>query len=160
MIIIVGVSDAHIRHNHGANVILNGSRKLGWAAKPCPQNTGGAEHYCGHCATGCGSGKKEGPSVSWLPAAARAGAKFIEGFNVSEVLFDETRGSKTAVGILGTWTSRDKDGNIHTLESERIQRQLRIRAKKVIVACGTLNSPLLLMRSGLKVGPLLYYIPR
>ncbi|KAI0114911.1 long-chain fatty alcohol dehydrogenase [Daldinia grandis] len=158
----MGVSDAHIRHNHGANVILNGSRKLGWTAKPCPQNTGGAEHYCGHCTTGCGSGEKEGPSVSWLPAAARAGAKFIEGFNASKVLFEETGGLKTAVGILGTWTSRDKDGNIHTPESERIQRQVRIRAKKVIVACGTLNSPLLLMRSGLKnphIGKHLYVHP-
>ncbi|KAI1143819.1 long-chain fatty alcohol dehydrogenase [Hypoxylon sp. FL0543] len=145
----MGVSDAHIRHNHGSNVILNGSKKLGLTAKPCPQNTGGAEHYC-HCALGCGSGEKQGPSVSWLPAAGKAGAKFIEGFNVSKVLFDETRGPKQAVGVIGTWTSRDKDGNVHTPESDRIQRQLRIRAKKVIVACGTLNSPLLLMRSGLK----------
>ncbi|KAK6950359.1 hypothetical protein Daesc_008685 [Daldinia eschscholtzii] len=158
----MGVSDAHIRHNHGASVILNGAKKLGWAAKPCPQNTGGAEHYCGHCATGCGSSEKEGPSVSWLPAAARAGAKFIEGFNVSKVLFDETRGMKTAVGILGTWTSRDNNGNIHTPESERVQRQIQIRAKKVVVACGTLNSPLLLMRSGLRnphIGRHLYIHP-
>ncbi|KAI8963920.1 long-chain fatty alcohol dehydrogenase [Daldinia sp. FL1419] len=158
----MGVSDTHIRHNHGANVILNGSKKLGWAAKPCPQNTGGAEHYCGHCATGCGSGEKEGPSVSWLPAAARAGAKFIEGFNVSEILFDEIDGFKTAVGVLGTWTSRDTDGNVHTPISERIQRQIRIKAKKVIVACGTFHSPLLLTRSGLKnphIGKHLYLHP-
>ncbi|KAI1808433.1 long-chain fatty alcohol dehydrogenase [Daldinia bambusicola] len=158
----MGVSDAYIRHNHGANVILSGSKKLGWTAKSCPQNTGGAEHYCGHCATGCGSGEKKGPSVSWLPAAARAGAKFIEGFNATKVLFDENRGLKTAVGVLGTWTSRDKDGNVHTPASERIQRQVRIRARKVIVSCGTLNSPLLLMRSGLRnphIGKHLYLHP-
>ncbi|KAI0131657.1 long-chain fatty alcohol dehydrogenase [Hypoxylon sp. NC0597] len=146
----MGVSDTQIRHNHGSNVILNGSKKLGWTAKPCPQNTGGAEHYCGRCALGCGSGEKQGPTASWLPAASKAGAKFIEGFNVSKVLFDENRKSKQAVGVIGTWTSRDKDGNVHTPESNRIQKQLRIRAKKVIVACGTLHSPLLLMRSGLK----------
>ncbi|KAI2630749.1 long-chain fatty alcohol dehydrogenase [Hypoxylon sp. NC1633] len=158
----MGVSDAHIRHNHRANVILNGSRKLGWAAKPCPQNTAGSEHDCGHCGLGCGSAGKQGPSVSWLPAAAKAGTRFIEGFNVSEVLFDETHGSKQAVGVVGTWTSRDKNGNVHTPESDRTQRQVRIRAKKVIVACGTLNSPLLLMRSGLKnphIGRHLYVHP-
>ncbi|XXH05031.1 hypothetical protein Hte_011455 [Hypoxylon texense] len=146
----MGVSDANIRHNHRANVILNGSKKLGWAAKPCPQNTGGAEHYCGNCTLGCSSGEKQGPTVSWLPAAANAGAKFIEGFEVSEVLFDKKRKSKQAVGVLGTWISRDKDGNVHTPESGRIRRQVRVKAKKVIVACGTLHSPLLLMRSGLK----------
>ncbi|KAI1777630.1 long-chain fatty alcohol dehydrogenase [Hypoxylon cercidicola] len=146
----MGVSDAHIRHNHRANVILNGSKKLGWAAKPCPQNTGGAEHYCGNCTLGCSSGQKQGPTVSWLPAAAKAGAKFIEGFEASEVLFDKSSRSKQAVGVLGTWISRDKDGNVHTPESGRVKRQVRVKAKKVIVACGTLHSPLLLMRSGLK----------
>ncbi|KAI1375020.1 long-chain fatty alcohol dehydrogenase [Hypoxylon crocopeplum] len=158
----MGVSDAHIRHNHGANVILDGSRKLGWNAKPCPQNTGGAEHYCGHCGLGCGSGEKQGPSVSWLPAAAQAGAKFIEGFDVSKVLFNKTRRSQQAVGVTGTWTARDRDGNVHTPASGRTQRQIQIKAKKVIVACSTLNSPLLLMRSGLKnphIGKNLYLHP-
>lgn len=147
----MGVSDARIRHNHRANVILDGSKKLGWSAKACPQNSGGAEHYCGNCTLGCFSNDKQGPTASWLPAAARAGARFIEGFNVSEVLFDESSGSKQAVGVLGTWTSRDKHGKVHTPESDRVQKQVKIRAKKVIVACGTLQSPLLLMRSGLKV---------
>ncbi|KAI0380911.1 long-chain fatty alcohol dehydrogenase [Hypomontagnella monticulosa] len=146
----MGVSDAHVRHNHGANVILNGAKKLGWAAKPCPQNTGGAEHYCGHCTMGCGAGEKQGPTVSWLPAASKAGAKFIEGFEASKVLFDGKGKSKRAVGIEGTWTSRDQNENVHTPESDRIQRRLRIKAKKVVISCGTLNSPMLLMRSGLK----------
>ncbi|KAI2639735.1 long-chain fatty alcohol dehydrogenase [Hypomontagnella submonticulosa] len=146
----MGVGDTYMRHNHGANVILNGAKKLGWAAKACPQNTGGAEHYCGHCAMGCGAGEKRGPTVSWLPAASQAGARFIEGFNVSKVLFDESHRSKRAIGITGTWTSRDLNGNVHTPESERIQRQLQIKAKKVIISCGTLQSPMLLMRSGLK----------
>ncbi|KAI1212866.1 long-chain fatty alcohol dehydrogenase [Annulohypoxylon truncatum] len=146
----MGVSDAHIRHNHGAKVILEGATKLGWSAKPCPQNTGGAEHYCGRCSLGCGSGEKRGTAVSWLPAAGKAGAKFIEGFRASEILFEGAGGSKKAVGVLGAWTSRDEEGNVQKPESERTQRQLRIKAKKVIVACGTFHSPLLLMRSGLK----------
>ncbi|RYP69262.1 hypothetical protein DL771_006230 [Monosporascus sp. 5C6A] len=141
---VMGVSDAHIKHNHGARVILED-------AKPCPQNTGGAEHYCGHCAMGCGSAEKRGPTVSWLPAAAEAGAQFIEGFNVSEVLFGDSEGTKQAIGVFGKWTSRDEHGQVHTPEASRIQRPVYVKAKKVIVACGTLQSPLLLMRSGFKV---------
>ncbi|KAI3337091.1 GMC oxidoreductase [Xylariaceae sp. AK1471] len=158
----MGVSDAHIRHNHGAQVILDGSRKLGWHSKACPQNTNGAEHYCGRCHHGCGAGEKQGPAVSWLPAASRAGARFIEGMDVSKVLFDEKNGSMQAVSIVGKWTSRDEDGGLHTPESERIQRAIKVKAKKVIVSCGSLHSPLLLLRSGLKnyqIGRNLYLHP-
>ncbi|KAI8635084.1 GMC oxidoreductase [Xylariaceae sp. FL1651] len=158
----MGVSDAYIRHNHGSQLILDGARKLGWHAKPCPQNTNGAEHYCGRCHHGCGAGEKQGPAVSWLPAAAKAGARFIEGMEVLKVLFDEKSHSKQAVGVTGKWTSRDKDGGLQTPESERIQRTVNIRAKKVIVSAGTLNSPLLLLRSELKnrqIGKNLYLHP-
>ncbi|KAK7750997.1 hypothetical protein SLS62_007130 [Diatrype stigma] len=120
-------------------------------AKSCPQNTGGTKHYCGHCALGCGSAEKQGPAVSWLPAAAKAGAQFIEGFDVSKILFEEGSGrNKQATGVLGTWTSRDAHGNVHDSAGGRTKRLVQIKAKKVIVACGTLNSPTLLMRSGLK----------
>ncbi|KAI0526511.1 long chain fatty alcohol oxidase [Xylaria bambusicola] len=158
----MGVSDQHIRHNHGAQVILEGARKLGWHAKACPQNTNGAEHYCGNCYHGCGSGEKQGPAVSWLPAASRAGARFVEGLEVSRILFDKKRGSNRAVGIVGKWTSRDKDGGLQGPESERVQRSIKVKAKKVIVSCGSLQSPLLLMRSGLKnkqIGRNLYLHP-
>ncbi|KAI1823038.1 GMC oxidoreductase [Xylaria intraflava] len=147
---VMGVSDKHIRHNHGAEVILDGAHKLGWHAKACPQNTNGAEHYCGRCNNGCGSGEKQGPAVCWLPAASRAGARFIEGLAVSKILFDEQSGLKKAVGIEGKWTSRGTNGDLQTPASKRVQRTIRIKAKKVIVSTGSLNSPLLLMRSGLK----------
>ncbi|TGJ83176.1 hypothetical protein E0Z10_g5601 [Xylaria hypoxylon] len=147
---VMGVSDEHIRHNHGAQVILGGARKLGWHAKVCPQNTNGAEHYCGRCFHGCSTGEKQGPAVCWLPAASRAGARFIEGIEVSKILFDTKSGPNKAVGIVGKWTSRDVDGGLQAPEFERIQRAIKIKAKKVIISCGTLQSPLLLMRSGLK----------
>ncbi|KAI1131550.1 GMC oxidoreductase [Nemania abortiva] len=158
----MGASDKNIRHNHGAHVIMDGARKLGWHAKACPQNTNGAEHYCGRCHNGCGSGEKQGPAVCWLPAASRAGARFIEGMEVSRVLFDKKRGSNNAIGIVGKWTSRDKDGGLQTPEAERTQRVVEVKAKKIIVSCGSLQSPLLLMRSGLKnhqIGKNLYLHP-
>ena len=80
----MGVSDKHIRHNHGNEVLMEGARRLGMTYKAVPQNTGGNEHFCGHCTLGCGAAEKQGPVVSWLPDAQRAGAKFAEGFNVEK----------------------------------------------------------------------------
>jgi hypothetical protein len=146
----MGVADAKYL-GHRGQVLLDGARKLGWDARPTPQNCGGREHPCGHCHFGCSSANKQGPSVSWLPDAARNGAQFIEGFKAERVLFDENGGEKRATGVVGRWTSRDKNGGTIGPDDERVHRELIIKAKRVIVSSGSLQSPLLLKRSGLKV---------
>lgn len=145
----VGASASGIRHNHRARVVLDGSRKLGWAADECAQNTGGKEHYCGQCHLGCGLGEKQGPAASWLPAAGRAGAQFMEGFMAERVIFSED--GSTATGVEGLWTSRGPGGDMSAPWSERTQRRVLIKAKKVVVASGTVRSPVLLMNSGIEV---------
>jgi choline dehydrogenase-like flavoprotein len=149
----MGVSADHIRHNHGNQVLLEGSRKLGYTAKAVPQNTGGNEHFCGHCGLGCGAAQKQGPVVSWLPDAGKAGAKFMEGFTVGRVLFDEFDKTK-AIGVEGEWVSRNSRGSVDGPLSERTVRKVVVKAKKVIVSCGTLWSPVVLLNSGLKVSNL------
>lgn len=146
----MGVSTDYIRHNHGNEVLLEGSRKLGYHAKAVPQNTGGAEHYCGHCGMGCGAAQKQGPVVSFLPDSAKAGAKFMEGFQVHKVLFQDSNKTK-AIGVEGEWVSRNSRGNVDGPLSERKVRKVIIKAKKVVISCGTLWSPVVLMNSGLKV---------
>ena len=149
---VVGTSDKAIRHNPGNNVILEGSKKLGWKVKACPQNTGGKEHYCGHCHLGCSSAEKQGPATSWLPDAARAGAKFMEGFTVSKVVLEDgAQGKKIATGVIGTWASRDGNGAVAPPMAERTLRQVHIKAKKVVLSAGSLWSPVLLQNSGLEV---------
>ncbi|OIW33590.1 GMC oxidoreductase [Coniochaeta ligniaria NRRL 30616] len=146
----MGVADAKYQ-SHRGKVVLDGARRLGWEARPTPQNCGGREHPCGHCHLGCGSGNKQGPAVSWLPDAARNGAEFIEGFKAERVLFEEEGGGgKRATGVVGRWTSRDKSGGTIGPEAERVTREVVIKAKRVIVSSGSLQSPLLLKRSGLK----------
>ncbi|KAA8576967.1 hypothetical protein EYC84_006993 [Monilinia fructicola] len=145
----MGVSPDHVRHNHGNEVLLEGSRKLGYEAKTVPQNTGGKEHYCGHCSNGCGSAEKQGPVVSWLPDAAKAGAEFIEGFKIDHVIFEEADGKKKAVGVKGTWTSRNSQGGIDGPLSDRTVREAIVKAKKVIISTGTLWTPVILKNSGL-----------
>ncbi|KAF6827017.1 long chain fatty alcohol oxidase [Colletotrichum musicola] len=145
----MGVSADRVRHNHRNQVLLDGARKLGWHAATAPQNTGGAEHYCGQCHLGCGSTEKQGPTVSWLPAAAASGARFMEGFEVEKVTFDESTGSKRATGVVGKWVSRDADGNVSGPMEQRTVREIIVKAKKVIMSAGSVSSPLVLMRSGL-----------
>lgn len=156
----MGVSGDYVEHNKTNKVLMEGARKLGYSSKVVPQNTGGKKHYCGYCTLGCGSAEKQGPVASFLPDAARAGAQFIEGFTADKVLFDETAGRKIATGVRGTWLSRDSNRGVSGLD--RTSRSVIIKAKRVIVSCGTLASPLLLLRSGLnnpQIGRNLYLHP-
>lgn len=142
-----------IRHNHQNRVMLEGTARMGLTPRVAPQNTAGGEHYCGHCHLGCRSQEKQGPAVCWLPAAARSGAKFMEGFLVEKVLFEEiVNGMRRASGVVGTWTSRDARGGVDGPMDGRIQRRVVIKAKKVILSAGSLWSPLILLRSDIKVG--------
>ena len=127
-------------HNFANRVVLEGARRLGLSAKEVPQNSGGKAHKCGYCSDGCAAATKQGPSNRWLPDAAERGAKFVQGTEVREVLFEDRGGSKTAVGVRGVWTSQDRSTS----------PEIVVNAKRVIIACGTLQSPLLLMRSGIK----------
>lgn len=156
----MGVSTNHIKHNRGNEMLLEGARKLGWSHKAVPQNTGGHQHDCGYCTFGCGSCEKQGPAVSFLPDAARAGAQFIEGFHAEKILFSDHKGTKTATAVQGTWVSRDSNGGV--AGPPLVRRNVLIKARRIIVSAGTMQSPLLLLRSGLTnphIGRNLYVHP-
>ncbi len=131
----MGVSTEHIEHNFSNECLLEGARRLGYAGKDVPQNTAGKGHLCGYCGSGCASATKQGPANRWLVDAKEEGAEFVEGCDVREITFE----GKKAMGVKGVWTSKDRS----------FTREVVIKASRVIVSCGTLNSPLLLMRSGI-----------
>lgn len=145
----MGVGSAAIEHNKTNQVLLEGARKLGFAAKVVPQNTGGEAHNCGYCTYGCGSCGKKGPTESYLPDAAKAGASFLEGFDAQEILFADSADDldRQATGVRGTWTSRDSTGGVAGVD--RTRREVIVKASKVIIAAGTIATPLVLLRSGL-----------
>ncbi|KAH0548525.1 hypothetical protein GP486_007931 [Trichoglossum hirsutum] len=142
----MGVSTAHMEHNHRNRMLLEGARRLGYHAQAVPQNTGGNKHPDGYCCLGCRSCEKQGPMNSWLPDAAKAGAKVMEGLKVEEIILEKRGGIKVAVGVRGKWTSRDASGGLEG--KERIVRDVVIRAKKVVLSAGSLWSPILLLKSG------------
>jgi len=137
----MGVSTSHIEHNFANSALLEGARRLGYTGEDVPQNTGGKKHFCGYCGAGCASATKQGPVNRWLPDAAERGAEFMEGCEVNKVELEiSPDGKRRTVGVKGFWTSKDRS----------IRRPVLVKAKRVIVACGTLQSPLLLMRSGIE----------
>lgn len=99
---------------------------------------------CGDCMTGCNVGAKKSLDTSLLLEAWGMGAKIRTGASVIGV----TRATDPARWELSV---------VFTVESLRRRHQpLRIRAREVILAAGTLGSPEILMRSenfGLRFSP-------
>ncbi len=79
------------------------------------------------------TGSKLGTMKTYLQDAADAGAQFVVNCRVDRVLVEDGR----AAGVEGTYI--DADGN---------QAAVIVRAPTVVVACGSLESPALLLRSG------------
>ena len=73
----------------------------------------------------------------------------MEGFEVLKVEFEKNKktGNREATGVSGIWTSRDEHGGV---AGQRRTRKVSIKAKKVVISAGSMHSPIILMRSGLK----------
>ena len=157
---MLGVDSEHVQHSTGNRVILEGARKLGHSVKTVPQNTGKVPHNCSHCTLGCAESLKQGPAASTLVDAAKAGAVFMEGFHADRVLFKKGSNGQVASGVVGTWTSRN--AYLGSTGKNAVTRKVIVKAKTVIVSCGSLQSPLLLLRSRIKnpqIGRNLYLHP-
>src|SRR5262249_54796990 len=90
--------------------------------------------YCGYCNAGCQQGCKQSTLVTYLQDAADAGARFIVGCAVDRVLVRDGR----AAGVAGT---------VHNQDGTEVE--LTVEAPVVVVAAGGLESPALLLRSGI-----------
>ncbi len=91
---------------------------------------------CGTCNTGCPSGGKASSDLNWLPRALRAGARLYANTQVDEILMEGTR----AVGVRGF--ARDP-------ATGKLIAEVEVRADKVILAAGAVNTPQLLLRQSL-----------
>ena len=89
---------------------------------------------CGYCAVGCQKGCKQSTMKTFLQDAADAGARFVVGAHADRILTEDGR----ATGVEATVTGADGS-----------QTRLTVEAPTVVVACGAVESPALLLRSGL-----------
>lgn len=118
-----------------AELTHEGITKLGVSGGPLLRNITDC-HGCGTCAMGCPTNAKQAMHISYLPLAQRAGARIYARTRVDRVL--TKRGA--AVGVAASMLD----------ERERRRARLTVHAPVVVVAAGTIHTPVLLKRSGLQ----------
>lgn len=113
-----------------------GARRLGWRVIDDQRNhvhCGG----CNVCTWGCPTGAKQSTLVSYLPRAMTFGATVWSGCRVDRVLME----GKRAVGVQGRVANGDVRGRPLSFE---------VRARRVVLCAGALQTPALLQRSGVR----------
>ncbi|WP_330180840.1 GMC family oxidoreductase N-terminal domain-containing protein [Nocardia sp. NBC_01503] len=130
----LGIAHADPRYlGRIADIIGKGADALGATHGPLPRNAVGCDGR-GQCVYGCPTDAKRSSNVSWVPRALEAGAQLYTNLTVTRILLNDRR----AVGVLAE--GQDTHGAPRTLE---------IRSRAVVIATGTLMTPLLLRRNGI-----------
>lgn len=118
-----------------AQVIAKGASEMGGNHGPLRRNAPDCDGQ-GICVAGCPTGAKRSSDVSWVPRALKAGARLYTGLPATRILMTGRR----AVGVL--LEGSDQNG---------APRRVEVRARAVVVAAGSLLTPLLLQRNGVKL---------
>ena len=118
-------------------LLAKGAAALGLEHRPIRRPVRHCEGL-GRCLQGCPIGAKQSMDRTWLKDAVQAGARVLSGVRVDRV--EVSRGR--VIGVRGT-TAR-----VGPLGGQRV----RIVAPKVVVCAGAVQSPALLLRSGLSDG--------
>ena len=118
-------------------IFVRGAARLGIEMHPISRNTGDRCEGNGRCNFGCPAGAKRAVDVAYLPDAIASGTRIVSDALVEKVVVEAGR----AAGVEGRLL-----GGPHGAPSHRF----RVRAPVVVAACGTLHTPTLLRRSGLR----------
>lgn len=128
---ILGVAPNAKQHTGKlGDIIARGCDHLGWKHAPIPRNAPDCDGQ-GICCFGCPTDAKRSMNVSYVPMALKEGAQLFTGIRADEILLENGR----AVGVVGT----SREGN----------KRLTVRARAVVVACGSLISPIFLEKNKL-----------
>jgi choline dehydrogenase-like flavoprotein len=124
----LGVNTDHNLPSRRDEVMRRGLESLGWHVDEMPRDVLGCEQgvVCGYCGYGCPLGAKQSTLRTWLEDAAAAGARIVVGTKAQRVLIENGR----VVGV--------DAGTVH------------VRTRAVVVAAGAIETPALLLRSGLR----------
>jgi len=114
-----------------AAIARRGAEALGWSHGYLKRNARGCVGS-GVCAFGCPASAKQHVGITYVPRAEAAGARVLAGADVRRIL-----------------TAR---GRAQGVEARTAASRIEVRAPTVVVAAGTIHTPLLLARSGLGGG--------
>jgi choline dehydrogenase-like flavoprotein len=116
--------------------LREGTETLGWSFETIVRNADRGKYApetAAYLGFGDQSGSKQSADRTWLADAQDHGARFLTDTRATRVLTDGGR----AAGVEAVWQTPDGRG-----------AQVTVRAPRVVVACGALESPALLLRSG------------
>lgn len=125
---------AHLNRN--AHRLEVGGQRLGWAGEAMARNVRGCASL-GLCNLGCPTGAKQSTRVTYVPRARRAGARLLAGTRAERVLLEAGR----AAGVSAL--RRDP-------ATGAAAGHVEVRAPVVCLAAGVMETPALLLRSGLR----------
>jgi long-chain-alcohol oxidase len=129
----LSVNLEHNRLSRRDEIFARGLRALDWHCDTMPRNVRSCDQQgpeCGWCGFGCRRGAKQSTLKTWLVDAHAAGARMLVRTQARRVIIEAgaTRGVE----------ARTTDGH-----------RVTVRARAVVVACGAIQTPALLRRSGL-----------
>lgn len=114
---------------NNAAIARRGAERLGWSHGYLRRNARGCVGS-GVCAFGCPTSAKQHTGITYVPRAERAGARIVTGASVERIAVKDGRAS---------------GAHARMASGARVE----VRAPTVIVAAGTIHTPMLLARSGL-----------
>jgi choline dehydrogenase-like flavoprotein len=134
----ISATDTATTQNGQHRKLIEALDQLGMAHRPIVRNVDPScddPQTCGYCAMGCQKGCKQSTLKTFLQDASDAGALAIVGCHADRVLVGE---DGRAAGVEATVSGGDGSST-----------KLTISAPTVVVACGSIESPALLLRSGI-----------
>ena len=123
----LGVNTDHNRPSRRDQVMARGLEALGWHVDTMPRDVIGCEQgvLCGSCGYGCPLGAKQSTLRTFLEDAAAAGARIVVGAKARRVYVEKGAAAGVDAG------------------------PVQVLARSVVAAAGAIETPALLLRSGL-----------
>ncbi|MDY7086413.1 MAG: GMC family oxidoreductase [Actinomycetota bacterium] len=131
----IGVNTDATRYNANTRAMITGLASLGYRHERLPRNAAPDDDatMCGYCNAGCQQGKKRSTLHTYLRDAVDAGARIVVGAHVDRVLVNDGRAGGVAA----------------TVQTPGGPCALTVDARNVVVAAGGIESPAILLRSGI-----------
>jgi choline dehydrogenase-like flavoprotein len=132
----INATDAATTQNRQHRKMIKAFDELGMAHRAIVRNVDPScedPRTCGYCLAGCQKGCKQSTMKTYLQDASDAGASVVVGCHADRILVGE---DGRAQGVAATVTNADGTSTALTVE-----------APTVVVACGAVESPALLLRS-------------
>ena len=132
----IGANTEATKQNKTHQKLMEACDELGYEHRPIWRNASLDDdpEFCGFCLLGCQRGCKRSAMKTWLQDASDGGARAVVGCHADKILVEDGR----ATGVEATVTHADGSTTALTIE-----------APTVVVACGSIESPALLLRSGI-----------